>query len=191
MSNQHTLIILMQDRPGVLNRVVSLLRRRNFKVASLAVGQSEQPGISRMTVVVEAEDVAQVANQLSRLIEVLTVSNVTSAPAVERELVLAQVHAPPATRADVITITSMIGARVVDVGASTVTLEMLGIPAQVEHFLAIVRPLGIKELTRSGRVVMARGGHSHLPPAEIGDLSGACTPTDAAVHEYALSVTQG
>ena len=92
--NKHTIVALMQDRPGVLNRAVSLFRRRGFNIESLAVGHSETPGISRMTLVVEAEDVEQVTKQLYRLIEVLKVSDVTNDPTVEREMVLVKIHAP-------------------------------------------------------------------------------------------------
>ena len=166
MTTTHTLVMLMQDRPGVLNRVVSLLRRRGFALESLAVGRSEQPGLLRMTAVVEADDIDQVANQLSRLIEVVTVSNVTNAPAVERELALAQVYVSPTGRAEVIMLSNAAGARIVDVGASTIVLEMIGMPAQIEHFLDVIRPFGIKDLARTGRVVIPRGAHLQ-PPATI------------------------
>jgi acetolactate synthase-1/3 small subunit len=164
MTTRHTLVILMQDRPGALNRVVSLLRRRGFGLESIAVGRSERPGLLRMTAVVEADDIDQAANQLARLIEVISVSNVTNTPAVERELVLAQVHVPPDGRAEVIMLTNAAGARIVDVGASTIVLEMIGMPAQVERFLEVIRPFGIKDLARTGRVVIPRGAHLQ-PPA--------------------------
>ena len=123
MNTTNTLVIAMQDRPGVLNRIVSLLRRRGFALESIAVGRSERPGLLRMTAVVEADDIDHAANQLARLIEVVSVSDVTNAPAVERELVLAQVHVPPTGRAEVDMLTNAAGARILDVGASTIVLD--------------------------------------------------------------------
>src|SRR5918912_2355179 len=109
----------MQDRPGVLNRAVSLFRRRGFNIESLAVGHSETPGISRMTLVVESEDVEQVTKQLYRLIEVLKVSDVTDDPTVEREMVLVKLHAPSEKRAEIVALTEVFDAKIVDVGASS------------------------------------------------------------------------
>src|SRR6266496_829039 len=111
---KHTIVALMQDRPGVLNRAVSLFRRRGFNIESLAVGHSEAPGVSRMTLVVEAEDVEQVTKQLYRLIEVLKVSDVTNDPTVEREMVLVKIHAPPTNRHEIVSLTSVFDAHVHD-----------------------------------------------------------------------------
>jgi acetolactate synthase-1/3 small subunit len=172
----------MQDRPGALNRVVSLFRHRGFGLKELAVGQSEQPGIIRMTVVVEADDAGQVANQLSRLTEVITVCNVTNAAVVERELVLAQIHVPPSGRADAIALLNVVGARIVDVGANTMVFEMIGLPAQVDHFIDIVRPFGLKELARTGRIVMARGGHLDPPSPAFGAAGARHMPAPVAVE---------
>ena len=153
---KHTLVALMQDHPGVLNRVVSLIRRRAFNIESLAVAHSETPGVSRMALVVDAADAEQIVKQLYRLIEVLKVRDVTDAPAVEREMVLLKVHAPSARRAELVALTSVFGARTLDVGASSMVLEMTGAPEKVQSFIDIVRPFGIKEMMRTGRVAMAR-----------------------------------
>src|SRR4051812_26142254 len=108
----------MQDRPGVLNRVVSLFRRRGFNITSLAVGHSETGGVSRMTLVVDAPDVEQVIKQLYRLIEVIKVSDLTQEPAVERELALLKLHAPGPRRAEILALIGMFKAEIADAGAS-------------------------------------------------------------------------
>jgi len=154
----HTLVALVQDRPGVLHRAVSLLRRRAYNIESLTVGHSETPGVSRMTLVVEAADVEQVVKQLYRLIEVLKVSDVTHDATVERETALLKVHAPPAKRPSVMALAMAFGAKAVDVGASTVVFEMTASSAKVDSFVELVRPFGLKELMRTGRIVMVRAG---------------------------------
>ena len=153
---KRTLVALVQDHPGVLNRVVSLIRRRAFNIESLAVAHSETPGISRLALVVDAADVEQIVKQLNRLIEVLKVRDVTDAPAVEREMVLLKVHAPSARRAEIVALTNVFRARTVDVGASTMVIEMTGTPAKVQSFIDIIRPFGLKEMMRTGRIAMTR-----------------------------------
>lgn len=157
----HTLVALLQDRPGVLHRAISLFRRRGFNIESLAVGHSETPGVSRLTVVVEADDVEQVVKQLYRLVEVLKVSDVTNEPTVERETVLVKVHAPAANRAAVVAVVDAFGARTTDVGVSTMIVELTGAPATIESFVDVLRPFGIKEMIRSGRIAMVRGARTH------------------------------
>ena len=154
----HTLVALMHDRPGVLHRAVSLLRRRNYNIQSLTVGHSETAGVSRMTLVVEARDVEQVVKQLYLLIEVLKVSDVTTDATVERETALLKVHAPPAKRAAVLALASAFGAKVADVGPSSVVLELTANAAKVDSFVELARPFGLKELMRTGRIVMVRAG---------------------------------
>jgi acetolactate synthase I/III small subunit len=153
----HTLVALLQDHPGVLHRVVSLFRRRGYNIESLTVGRSEAPGVSRMTLVVDAENVEQVIKQFYRLIEVLKVQDVTEDRTVERETVLVKVHAPPASRAGLIALTGAAGAKVADVGVNTLVFEVTDTPDKVETFIDLCRPLGIKEMIRSGRIAMVRG----------------------------------
>jgi acetolactate synthase-1/3 small subunit len=153
----HTLIVLLHDRPGVLHRAVSLLRRRGYNIESLTVGHSEVPGVSRMTVVVEAKDVEQVIKQLSRLIEVLTVSDVTHLPVIVRETALMKVAAPAEAQPELLTVGAGSGARVVEVGPSTIVFEMTDEPHEIERFIAAVRPYGIRELMRSGHLAMRCG----------------------------------
>jgi acetolactate synthase I/III small subunit len=151
----------MQDHPGVLNRVVSLVRRRNFNIDSLTVGHSESPGISRMTLVVNAAEVEQIMKQLYRLIEVLKVSDVTHDAIVEREIALIKVNAPRAARAEIIALVNVYNARIVDVGANTIIVEITAFPSKVEQFVEIMRPFGIKEMMRTGRIAMVRGPQAH------------------------------
>ena len=158
---KHTIVALLQDRPGVLSRVIGLIRRRGYNIESLAVGHSETPGVSRLTIVVESEDVEQVVKQLYRLIEVLKVSDVTDDPTVEREMTMIKVHAPPAARHEIISMCSVFGARIVDVGSNTMIIEMTGTPGKVENFIEVVRPYGIKEMMRTGRIAMVRGARGH------------------------------
>lgn len=160
---KHTLVALMEDKPGVLNRVASLFRRRGFNIESLSVGHTETPSISRMTIVVDTEGttIEQVSKQLYRLIEVLKVSDVTEDPHVDRELVLVKVHAPSARRGEVSALAEVFGARVVDVGLDTLMLELTSSPDKVDNFVEMVRPFGIKEMVRTGRVAMVRGTPSH------------------------------
>jgi len=157
----HTIVLLVQDRPGVLSRVAGLVRRRGYNIQSLAVGHSEQPGISRMTIVVESDHVEQVVKQLYRLIEVIKVSDVTDDPTVEREMVVVKLHAPPAVRHEIVSMCGVFDAKVVDVGATTLIVEMTGAPAKVENFIEVVRPYGIKEMMRTGRIAMVRGARGH------------------------------
>lgn len=168
---KHTLIVVMQDHPGVLNRVVSLFRRRNFNIESLIVGQGEAPGVSRMTLVVDGTEVEQVEKQLYRLIEVLKVTDVTEEPVIEREVALVKVHAPSAVRAELIALAGVYNARVVDVSATSMILEVTAYPGKVEHFVEMMRPFGIQEMMRTGRLAMARGSRAHREPTETGSLA--------------------
>lgn len=158
---KHTIVALVQDRPGVLSRVAGLVRRRGYNIESLAVGHSEQPGVSRLTLVVESEDVEQVVKQLYRLIEVIKVSDVTDDPTVEREMAMLKIHAPAATRHEIVSMCNVFDAKIVDVGSSTIIIEMTGTPSKVENFIEVVRPYGLKEMMRTGRIAMVRGARGH------------------------------
>ncbi len=154
---KHTLVALMQDRPAVLHRIVSLFRRRGYNIDSLAVGQSETRGVSRMSLVVDAENVEQVVKQLSRLVEVLKVTDVTGERIVERETALVKVSATSGSRRDVVAAASACGAKILDVATSSVVIEITGDPDEVERFIEVVRPFGLKEMMRTGRIAMTRG----------------------------------
>ena len=158
----HRLVALVNDRPGVLNRVSSLMRARNFNIDSLAVSHTDQPGLSRMTITLHGDDVAveQAAKQLYRLIDVLKVQDVTSEPTVEHELALVKIRASDANRGEVVRIVELSKGRVVDLAADSLIVEISGTEAEVDAFLGLVRTYGIKELVRTGAVVMTRGSGS-------------------------------
>jgi acetolactate synthase-1/3 small subunit len=160
---KHTLVALMEDKPGVLNRVSSLFRRRNYNIESLSVGHSETSGISRMTIVVNGDEhiVEQVVRQLEKLINVTEVVNVSQRPTVIRELALIKVKAGPGSRSEIIELANVFRARVVDVGASSLMIEITGPEDRVNSLLGLLQPYGIVELARTGRVVMVRSGNGH------------------------------
>lgn len=159
---RHTLVAIVLDKPGVLNRVASLMRARNFNIDSLAVSHTDQPDVSRMTITLHGDDVAveQATKQLYRLIDVLKVQDVTADPTVEHELALVKVRATDSNRAEILKIVELARGRVVDVSAESVIAEVTGVESEVDQFVALVRPFGIKELVRTGTVVMARGAAS-------------------------------
>jgi len=157
---KHTLVALVEDRPGVLNRVASLFRRRAFNIQSLAVGHSEQPGLSRMTVVVSGDSavVEQVRKQLDKLINVIRVSDITEEDIVARELALIKVNATASIRSEIMQIVDIFRANIVDVSSDSVTVEVTGDEDKVESLLELLRSFGIKEVTKTGRVALSRGG---------------------------------
>jgi acetolactate synthase-1/3 small subunit len=161
MIEKHTLIALMEDKPGVLSRVSSLFRRRNYNIESLAVGHSETPNISRMTIVVNGDNrvVEQVVKQLNKLINVTEVLNVSDQPTVIRELALVKVKAGPGSRSEIIELVQVFRGRVVDVGPASMTVEITGPEDRVNSLIRLLQPYGIEELTRTGRVAMVRSGN--------------------------------
>ncbi|HLX33678.1 MAG TPA: acetolactate synthase small subunit [Candidatus Limnocylindrales bacterium] len=158
----HRLVALVVDKPGVLNRVASLMRARNFNIDSLAVSRTDQPGLSRMTISLHGDDVAveQAAKQLYRLIDVVKVQDVTSEPTVEHELALVKVRATDANRSEVVKVVELARGRILDLGPESVIVEVSGTETEVDAFLGLVRTFGIKELVRTGAVVMSRGAAS-------------------------------
>jgi acetolactate synthase-1/3 small subunit len=160
---KHTLVALMEDKPGVLNRVSSLFRRRNYNIESLSVGHSETPDISRMTIVVHGDDriVEQVVRQLCKLINVTQVLNVSNQPTVIRELALIKVKAAAGTRSEIMELVNVFRARVIDVGATSLTVEITGPEDRVNSLIGLLRPYGIEEIARTGRVAMVRSGNGH------------------------------
>lgn len=158
---KHTLVALVEDKPGVLNRVASLFRRRAFNIQSLAVGHSEQPGLSRMTVVVSGDSavVEQVRKQLDKLINVIKVTDITEGDIVARELALIKVNATAATRSEIIQIVDIFRANIVDVASDSLTVEVTGDEDKVKSLFELLRSFGIKEVTRTGRIALTRGRH--------------------------------
>ena len=156
----HTISVLVEDKPGVLARISGLFSRRGFNIDSLAVGPTEDPGRSRMTIVVECAErpLEQVTKQLNKLVHVLKIVELQDDKAVERELVLVKVKADPAVRYQIIELAEMFRAKIVDVGPDALTIEATGSPAKVRAMLELLDPYGIRELARTGRVALARGG---------------------------------
>jgi acetolactate synthase-1/3 small subunit len=160
---KHTVIAWMEDKPGVLNRVAGLFRRRNFNIESLTVGHSEAPGISRMTFVVEgdARQVRQVETQLDKLINVTEVQNVTNEPTVIRELALVKVNADSTNRAEILQLVDIYRASIVDVAMDSLVIQITGPEDRVNSLISLLENFGIEEMVRTGRVAMVRGnGHS-------------------------------
>ena len=155
----HTLVALVEDKPGVLTRIASMFRRRGFNIASLAVGKSESPGLSRMTFVVEGDEdtVTQVIKQLDKLIDVMRVTDISNQEIVTRELALIKVCADAATRGEVIQIVHLFRANIVDVGAKSVMIEITGEEDKINALHDLLEPFGIIEMLRTGLVAMVRG----------------------------------
>ena len=154
----HTFIVHVEDHPGVLNRVVSLFRRRACNIDSLAVGKSEQPGVSRITLVViaDAGAAARLVLHLYKIVDVLQVADVTASKAVIRELVFVKVSA--AMRGELLQLCNVFRARVVDLCPASVTVEATGTQDKMDGLIEALRPFGILELVRTGAVAMTRGG---------------------------------
>jgi len=163
---QSTLVALVEDKPGVLTRVASLFRRRNYNIESLTVGHTENPGVSRMTIVVDSNrtNVEKVAQNLYKLVNVIKVEDVTEQPNVLRDLALIKVHANGgSSRSEIMQLVDTFRARVVDVALDSLMIEATGTEDKIDGLVEVLRPYGIVEMVRTGRVAMARGksGNGH------------------------------
>ena len=161
-SNKHTIVALVADRPGVLNRMASLFRRRGFNIDSIAVGHSETPHLSRMTIVAEGSDtqVEQIRKQIEKIIDVMRVQDISVLDIVSRELALIKVKASAETRSEIMQIVDIFRAKIVDVSADSVMVEATGDEEKLISLYNLLKPFGIKEMTRTGRIAMARGGQA-------------------------------
>ncbi len=160
--SKHTLSVLVEDRPGVLARIAGLFSRRGFNIDSLAVGPTEHPDVSRMTVVVDVEDfpLEQVTKQLNKLVEVIKVVELEGPASVQRELLLVKVRADLQTRSHVLETVQLFRAKVVDVSPDAVTIEATGNAEKLAALLRVLEPFGIRELVQSGMVAVGRGARS-------------------------------
>lgn len=160
--SRHTLSVLVENKPGVLARVASLFSRRGFNIDSLAVGPTEVPEISRMTIVVQVEGLPleQVTKQLNKLINVIKIVELEDNSTVARELIMVKVRVDRDTRSHVLETVQLFRAKVVDVAPDTVTIEATGDRGKLEAFLRVLEPFGIKELVQSGMVAVGRGSKS-------------------------------
>jgi len=177
---QYTLVAYVEDKPGVLNRVSSLFRRRAFNIESLTVGHTEQPGVSRMTIVVDADqtEIRRIEANLYKLVNVLRVEDVSNTPAVTRDLALIKVAADINTRAQVMQLVDVFRARIVDVANESLMVEITGTEDKIEGLIEVLRPLGIIEMVRTGIVAMTRGSSAAtlnppLVPARVPEMATA------------------
>src|SRR5262245_26177712 len=178
----HTFAVYVDNKPGVLNRVSSLFRRRGFNIESLTVGHTETPGLSRMTIVVDTDDrgARLVEANLYKLIPVRRVDNITKRPAISRDLAMVKVAAVGDSRMQVMQLANVYRARVVDVSPEGLVIEATGTEEKIDSLVEMLRPYSIVEMVRTGRVVMARGSamansqalrSKHEKPAEHADVS--------------------
>ncbi len=158
----HTLVVYVEDKPGVLNRVASLFRRRAFNIDSLTVGHTETAGVSRMTIVCDVDplNARRVEANIYKLVDVLRVDDITEAPAVDRELAMIKVAASQSTRAEIIQLADVFRARVVDLSPDSLIVEITGSGDKIDRLSDVLRPYGILEMARTGRMSMARGPRS-------------------------------
>lgn len=190
MSQSRLLSILVENKPGVLNRVASMVRRRGFNIDSLSVGPTEDPAVSRMTVAVHVgrQQAEQATKQLAKLIDVITIDDVTGQRVVAHELLLLRMHAPNATRRDLLDILEIFRGRVVDIASESVIVEVTGSTEKVDNFIDLMRPFGIKEMARSGAVALVRGDDARLRLVDFETPRDQPDPPSPAVDEVAEAV---
>jgi acetolactate synthase I/III small subunit len=159
MASLRTLVAYVEDKPGVLNRVASLFRRRSYNIASLTVGRTHEIGVSRMTIVVEGDSrVAQLMEaNLYKLVNVLSVQDITDTPAVVRDMALIKIAVESQKRAEVLQLIEVFHARVVDICSATLMAEITGSPDKIDAFVEVIQPFGISEMVQTGRISMTRG----------------------------------
>jgi acetolactate synthase-1/3 small subunit len=179
-----TFVVHVENKPGVLTRVASLFRRRAYNIESLTVGHTETPGVSRMTIVVDTneEGAHHVEAHLYKLVNVLRVDNVTMRPAVTRELAMIKVATTASTRPEIFQLADVFRARVIDVSAESLVLEITGGDAKLDKLLEVLEPYGVLEMARTGTLAMARGAGAaaERPAAATRAAAGSAEPQDLA-----------
>lgn len=161
---RHTLAVLVENRPGVLTRVAGLFSRRGYNIESLAVGTTEDPKVSRMTIVADGDDhvIEQVCKQLYKLVDVIRLDDITHEEHVDRELILIKVGADPSTRGEIVQIVEIFRARIVDIGKDSLIIEATGDQGKINAIESALVPFGIREVVRTGKIAMVRGAkHRH------------------------------
>jgi len=178
----HTFVVYVENKPGVLSRVVSLFRRRAFNIDSLTVGRTENSEVSRMTIVTEADtdQARRIVANIYKLVNVLLVDDVTGQPALLRDLSLVKVGATQQTREQVLRLAEVFRARVLDIASESITLELTGGEEKVDRFLELLTPYGLMEMVRTGVVAMRRGAKS--PSLASKTMSAAATEDDSVSH---------
>ena len=179
---RHVITALVMNEPGVLAHVAGMFSARGFNIDSLVVGRTEDPQLSRMTIVVVADDrtLDQVRKQLAKIVTVVKVRDYRETPFVARDLMLVKLSASPRTRSEIIELASLFRGHVLDVGHNSLTVELSGEEDKLDAFVDLVRPYGIRELARTGMIAMARGGHAMSLSGEDGETPGSSTPPPPA-----------
>ena len=156
---KRTFVALVTDKPGVLNQVASLFRRRAFNIESLTVGHTEKPGISRMTIVIDTDPISaeRIKAYLYKLVNVLQVEDLSEIPTVSRDLAMVKIQAKPETRNDVMQLVDVFRARIVDINNDSLIIEITGTEDKIDSFVDVLRPYGIIEMAQTGSVAMQRG----------------------------------
>lgn len=159
MENEHVLSTLVENRPGVLARIADLFSARGFNIDSVAVGETEDPTVSRMTIVVRGDDriLEQVIKQLNKLVDVIKVQDYAGEDFVQRELILIRVNTESKSRSEIMQIADIFRARIVDVSTKTLTLELTGDQGKIRAMIDLLKPFGLREIARTGRIAMSRG----------------------------------
>ena len=165
---KHTLAVLVENKPGVLARISNMFARRGFNIESLAVGTTERSEISRVTLRVDCDDtsLSQIEKQMHKLVNVLRITELTPGDSIERELALIKVSAPPDKRAELLALAEVFNARVADLGPDSIVFEVVGPPEELDSFQELVRPHGVKELVRTGRIGLGRASLKKAPPKQ-------------------------
>jgi acetolactate synthase-1/3 small subunit len=163
---KHTLSVLVENKPGALARIASMFARRAFNIESLAVGPTERHDVSRITLRVDCElhDLDQIEKQMHKLVNVLRITELEAGESIERELALIKVTAPPAKRAELMALGDVFSARVADLGTDALVFELSGTPEDIDSFEELVRPHGVKELVRTGRIGLSRAAPRSQQP---------------------------
>ncbi|MDP3880185.1 MAG: acetolactate synthase small subunit [Dehalococcoidales bacterium] len=163
-ATKHTIVALVENKPGVLSRMASLFRRRGFNIESIAVGHSETPNLSRVTIVVDGATtvIEQVRKQLDKVIDIIRVTDISGTDLIARELALIKVKATSSTRSEIMQIVDIFRANIVDVGTDSVTVEVTGDEDKINSLFNLLSVFGVRELARTGRIAMTRGGSNPL-----------------------------
>jgi acetolactate synthase-1/3 small subunit len=170
---RHTLSVLVEDKPGALTRITTMFARRGFNIDSLAVGPTERPGVSCITMRVDCSQhsLEQIEKQIHKLVNVLRVTELVAGEAVERELMVVKVGATPERRAELIATAEALGGRALDLGAEAVVFELVGTPEELDSFHELCRPYGIQELVRTGRVGVSRASSKRQGPRRLAAIN--------------------
>jgi acetolactate synthase-1/3 small subunit len=170
MNPSRLVSVMVENKPGVLNRVASMIRRRGFNIDSLSVGPTEDATVSRMTIAVHVgrQQAEQATKQLAKLIDVITIDDITELRKVAHELMLIRMHAPPEQRSEILDVVAVFLGRIVDIASNSMVIEITGTTEKVDNFIELMHPYGIKELARSGAVALVRGDQARISLVDLG-----------------------